>query len=77
MPENFEETFKEIVARGHEAAFECKVGGAPVVYFDTVESLGHFIKLWDHNKAYLDLFELVEDAAKDWEGSDPVRAAPL
>ncbi len=77
MPENFKETSKEFIARGHEVAFECTVGGAPLAYFDTVESLGHFIELWDHNDAYLDLFKLVEDAAKDWDGSDPVRAAPL
>ena len=28
MPENFEETCREYAARGHEAAFECTVGGA-------------------------------------------------
>ena len=33
---------------------------------------GHFIELWDHNDV-LDLFKLVEDAARDWDGSDPVR----
>ena len=44
--------------------FECTVGGAPLVYFDTVDSVGHFIELWDNNQVYLDLFSLVEDAPK-------------
>ena len=49
MPENFEKACKEYSDRGHEAAFECTVGGAPLVYFDTVDSVGHFIELWDNN----------------------------
>ena len=44
------------------------MGGAPLVYFDTVESSGHFIELWDNSEVYLDLFKLVEDAAKGWMG---------
>jgi hypothetical protein len=73
--------YKEFLDAGktgvHEAAFECTVGGAPLVYFDTVDSVGHFIELWDNNEVYLDLFKLVEDAAKGWDGSDPVRPSPL
>ena len=45
--------------------------GPLLVYFDTVDSVGHFIELWDNNEVYLDLFKLVEDAAKGWDGSDP------
>ena len=77
MPENFEEACREFAARGHEAAFECTMGGAPLVYFDTVDSSGHFIELWDNSEVYLDLFRLVEDSAKGWDGSNPVRPAPL
>ena len=77
MPENFTETCEYFASRGHEKAFECTVGGAPLAYFDTVDSLGHFIELWDNNPAYLDLFRLIEDAAKGWDGSDPVRPAPI
>jgi len=73
MPENFEETCAHYKALGHEAAFECTVGGSPLVYFDTVDTIGHFIELWDNSDAYKGLFQMVEDAAKDWDGSDPVR----
>ncbi|MEQ8663177.1 MAG: hypothetical protein RLW62_20365, partial [Gammaproteobacteria bacterium] len=62
---------------GHAAAFECTVGGAPLVYFDTVDTVGHFIELWDNNDVYKDLFSLVEDAARNWDGKNPVRPGPL
>jgi len=77
MPDNFEATCNQYAEMGHEVAFECTVGDAPLVYFDTVDRVGHFIELWDNNPVYLDLFALVEDAAKDWDGSDPVRPGPL
>lgn len=77
MPVDYAATVEQYKALGHEAAFECTVGGAPLVYFDTVDTVGHFIELWDNNQVFLDLFTLVEDAAKGWDGSDPVRPGPL
>ncbi len=77
MPVDYAATVAEYKARCHEAAFECTVGGAPLVYFDTVDTVGHFIELWDNNQVFKDLFSLVEDAAKGWDGKDPVRPGPL
>lgn len=77
MPVDYAAACAQYKALGHEAAFECTVGGAPLTYFDTVETVGHFIELWDNNQVYKDLFMLVEDAAKGWDGSDPVRPGPL
>ncbi|MDP6182654.1 MAG: VOC family protein [Gammaproteobacteria bacterium] len=77
MPTDYAATCAQYRALGHEAAFECEIGGAPLVYFDTVETTGHFIELWDNNDVYKNLFTLVEDAARDWDGKDPVRAGPL
>ena len=62
-----------VKALGHEAAFECSIGDSPLVYFDTVDAVGHFIELWDNSDVYKDLFMLVEDAAKGWDGKNPVR----
>ncbi len=77
MPENYAETCARYASLGHEAAFECTVGGAPLVYFDTVDSVGHFVELWDNHDVFKDLFMLVENAAKGWDGKDPVRPGPL
>ena len=73
MPVNYEETCAQYRKLGHAAAFECKVGGAPLTYFDTVDSIGHFIELWDNNETFKEMFLMVEDAAKGWDGSDPIR----
>ncbi len=77
MPENFEKTCELYRSLGHEAAFECTIGDAPLVYFDTVASVGHFIELWDNNDIYKDLFDIIEKAAVGWDGSDPVRKSPI
>lgn len=77
MPVDYEATCAEYAARGHEAAFQCDIGGAELTYFDTVAEIGHFIELWDNNDVYKDLFKLVEDAAVGWDGKDPVRPGPL
>ena len=77
MPSDYSATCQHYKDLGHESVFECTVGGAPLSYFDTVDTLGHYIELWDNNDVYKDLFTLVEDAAKCWDGSDPVRPGPL
>ena len=77
MPVDYQETRKQYLDLGHEAAFQCTVGGSQLTYFDTVDTVGHFIELWDNDDVFKDLFMLVEDAAKGWDGSDPVRPGPL
>lgn len=76
MPTDFAATCAQFKALGYEPAFECTLAGAPLVYFDTVQTVGHFIELWDNNDFYKDLFMVIEDAAKGWDGSDPVRPPP-
>lgn len=77
MPEDYAAACAQYRALGHAAAFECTVGGAPLTYFDTVATLGHYVELWDNSPVYKDLFMLVENAAKHWDGSNPVRPGPL
>ena len=77
MPENYSETSDYYRAQGHQVAFECTVGEAPLVYFDTVKSLGHYTELWDNKAVFKDLFLMVEEAAQGWDGSDPIRTLNL
>lgn len=77
MPVDYAAACAEYRARGHVAAFECTVGGAPLTYFDTVATVGHYIELWDNNSVFKDLFMMVEDAAKGWDGRNAVRKGPL
>lgn len=73
MPENYPETVKYYQSQNHSIAFECTVGDAPLVYFDTVKSMGHYVELWDNHSVFKDLFLMVEEAAQDWDGKDPIR----
>ncbi len=73
MPEDYEATCEQYKALGHQPAFECTVADAPLVYFDTVKTVGHYIELWDNNSVFKDMFLMVEEAAKGWDGKDPVR----
>ena len=73
MPEDYQSTRQQYIDHGHEAVFECTLAGAPLVYFDTLDTLGHYTELWDNNDFYKDLFMEIENAAKDWDGKDPVR----
>ncbi len=77
MPVDYEAACAQYRALGHAAAFECTVGGAPLTYFDTVKSIGHYIELWDNSSVFKDLFQMVEDAAIGWDGKNPVRPGPL
>ncbi len=77
MPVDYHATCQQYRDLGHAAAFECTVGGAALTYFDTLDKVGHFIELWDNDDVFKDLFTLVENAAKEWDGSDPVRPGPL
>lgn len=76
MPEDYAAQCARYRALGHRAAFECTLGGAPLVYFDTLDAVGHYIELWDNSPVFKDLFQVIEDAAVDWDGRDPVRALP-
>lgn len=77
MPVDYAAACAAYRARGVEAAFECTVGGAPLTYFDTVASIGHYTELWDNSAVFKDLFLMVEDAAKGWDGREPVRRMKL
>ena len=73
MPENFAETCNRYQALGFEAAFECSIAGTHLVYYDTVETLGHFTELWDRSESFIEFQRSVKEAARNWDGSDPVR----
>ncbi len=73
MPEDYEATCEQYKALGHEAAFECTIGGVPLVYFDTVKTVGHYIELWDNHSLFKEMFLMVEEAAKGWDGRDAIR----
>ena len=76
MPTDYELAKAQYHELGHEVAFECNLGGSELTYFDTLDTIGHYTELWQNSEAFNDIARIVEDAAKDWDGSDRVRPAP-
>ncbi|MFA7440606.1 MAG: VOC family protein [Sphingomonadaceae bacterium] len=52
-------------------------GTARFAYFDTRESLGYMIELIERDDALNGMFQMVADAAVNWDGSDPWREISL
>jgi len=77
MPEDYDTEYKRYIDSGHQAAFELSLGGASLVYFDALKTVGHYIELWDNNSVFKDMFLMVEDAAKNWDGKDAIRPMPM
>ena len=77
MPKDYAAECAKYRDLGFGPAFEATVAGADLVYFDTVDALGHFTEFWDNVDVFKGLFDLIEDAAKGWDGKDPIRPSPL
>lgn len=74
----FSESFDRDVTRyreqGHALAFGGTVAiGARFAYMDTVAALGGMIELIEVTPVVRELFAGLEQAARDWDGSDPIR----
>ncbi len=77
MPNDFERAKETMLQQGCEEAFACTVNNAKLAYFDTRKQIGHFTELWENSRVFNDVAQLVEDAAKDWDGTNPLRAMPI
>lgn len=76
MPRDYQAACQQYIDSGHQPAFELTLGGAPAVYFDALHTVGHYIELWDNNDLFKDMFLMIEEAAKGWDGRDPIRPIP-
>lgn len=47
--------------------------GTAFAYVDTHASLGHMLELYEPTEQLTGFYKMVEDAARDWDGSDLIR----
>jgi len=59
--------------RGVEAGYLASFGPLNFGYFDARAQLGCFIEVLEQEPGTVALFQSIADAAKDWDGSDPIR----
>jgi hypothetical protein len=61
-------------SRGYEAALEARTtSGVDFVMIDTSRDLGHMIEAYEPVKRLQRFYDYVRDAARAWDGRDPVR----
>jgi catechol 2,3-dioxygenase-like lactoylglutathione lyase family enzyme len=73
-PHDFDAEIEKYLAMGCEQALEASMDdGTRVAYMDTTAHLGHLTEFWEPSEGIMNLFKLVEDASKNWDGKDPVR----
>jgi hypothetical protein len=74
LARDFEGESQRLAALGHPAAWALTLPGiCRVNYHDTLGTFGHFIEIWESTEAMRGLLEMIEVAAHDWDGRDPVR----
>ena len=77
MPKDYEGSRLQYTELGYESVFQATVNGAELVYFDTRRAIGHYTELWEQSDVFDDVARLVEEAAINWDGSEPLRRMPL
>ena len=76
--QSVEEEIERLRARGIEMASEFRsVGGAKVAYADTRSELGCMLELVPAEPVLINLFRDVAEAARNWDGTDPIRMLKL
>ena len=74
LARDFEADSARLDRLGHPVAFALTLSGVcRVHYHDTLAVFGHFLELWENTERMRGLLEIVERAARDWDGRDPIR----
>jgi len=74
LARDFEAESARLDRLGHPLAWTLTIPGVcRVHYHDTLAAFGHFLELWESTETLRGFLEMVEAAAQDWDGRDPVR----
>lgn len=74
LTSHFEQDLSALEQAGHAVVMRGLVfGDMPFAYIDTASTIGHFTELAPARADLLEIFAEVADAARDWDGRDPVR----
>ena len=73
--EDYDRDLASYVEQGFVPAFDGTFGGKRFSYIDTSASIGCMVELIEDSPLQLEFFAKIADAARDWDGRDPVRRA--
>ena len=78
LARDFDAESRRLERRGHPVTWALTVPGiCRVRYHDTVATFGHFLELWESTETMRGMLEMIENAAHEWDGRDPVRRLAL
>ena len=71
---DFDREVENYKKQGYTMAFDAALdNGTRFAYFDTVDDLGGMIEFFEPTEIFLGTFAMLEDSARNWDGSDPIR----
>lgn len=74
LARDFDADSARLTRLGHPLAWALTLPGiCRVHYHDTLAAFGHFLELWESTETMRAVLEMVEAAARDWDGTDPIR----
>lgn len=73
---DYEAERDEMVAQGHEVAFEGTVGGSRTCWIDTMATLGFMVELLEPSDARDGWFAHMRKTAERWDGGDRIVGRP-
>jgi Glyoxalase/Bleomycin resistance protein/Dioxygenase superfamily len=62
-----------LVSEGHVVAMSARSTATRFCFVDMLQTLGHFIELYEPSPRLVGFYDMVASAAVNWDGSDPVR----
>jgi len=70
---DFEAELAGYQERGYQVASRALAGDVPFAFVDTSRDLGHMVEVYQDGPTIRGFYRMVSDAARDWDGRDPVR----
>ena len=72
--EDLAATYERVAAAGLELAARAEtLTGTEFAFVDTVADQGHMTEIYAASRGLLRFYDMVRNAAVDWDGGDPVR----
>lgn len=72
--ETFEADLRRLDGAGYTVAQSgCIAGGTSFAYYDTETHPGSVMEIIDVSGPTADMFQMIEDAAREWDGTEPIR----
>ncbi len=74
MVESLEGTYQAAAELGLEVAARAQtLNGREFAFIDTVAQQGHLLEVYERSEQLLGFYQFVADAARGWDGKEPVR----